>query len=47
MRRLGMRHDRADDFDHPAVREEHLRRHVLYSPIAANRRARRSQPARP
>jgi RimJ/RimL family protein N-acetyltransferase len=30
MRRLGMRHDPADDFDHPFVSEERLRRHVLY-----------------
>ncbi len=30
MRRLGMRHDPADDFDHPHVPEGDLRRHVLY-----------------
>lgn len=31
MRRLGMRHDVADDFDHPDLPEGHpLRRHVLY-----------------
>ncbi len=31
MERLGMRHDPAEDFDHPAVAEGHpLRRHVLY-----------------
>jgi ribosomal-protein-alanine N-acetyltransferase len=31
MRRLGMTHDAADDFDHPALPEGHpLRRHVLY-----------------
>lgn len=31
MRRLGMRTDPADDFDHPSVPEGHrLRRHVLY-----------------
>lgn len=31
MRRLGMRHDPADDFDHPVLPEGHrLRRHVLY-----------------
>ena len=29
MRRLGMRHDPADDFDHPHIPRE-LRRHVLY-----------------
>jgi RimJ/RimL family protein N-acetyltransferase len=31
MTRLGMRHDPADDFDHPALPDGHpLRRHVLY-----------------
>jgi len=31
MKRIGMSHDPADDFDHPSVREGHpLRRHVLY-----------------
>ena len=30
MRRLGMRHDHAGDFDHPLVRDGDLRRHVLY-----------------
>jgi len=31
MERLGMRHDPADDFDHPRVPEGHpLKRHVLY-----------------
>jgi RimJ/RimL family protein N-acetyltransferase len=31
MRRLGMTHDPADDFDHPRLPEGHpLRRHVLY-----------------
>lgn len=31
MRRLGMRHDPADDFDHPAFPDGHrLRRHVLH-----------------
>jgi hypothetical protein len=30
MRRLGMRHDPADYFDHPLVSDERLRRHVLY-----------------
>lgn len=29
MRRLGMRHDPAHDFDHPAVLENRLRRHLL------------------
>jgi len=30
MERIGMTHDPADDFDHPRVTEERLRRHVLY-----------------
>ncbi len=31
MRRIGMRHDPADDFDHPRISAGHpLRRHVLY-----------------
>jgi RimJ/RimL family protein N-acetyltransferase len=30
MRRLGMSHDPADDFDHPAVSPGPLRRHALY-----------------
>jgi RimJ/RimL family protein N-acetyltransferase len=31
MERLGMRHDPADEFDHPSLPEDHpLRRHVLY-----------------
>ena len=30
MRRLGMTHDPADDFDHPLVEQPRLRRHVLY-----------------
>jgi ribosomal-protein-alanine N-acetyltransferase len=30
MRRLGMRHADGDDFDHPAVLDGDLRRHVLY-----------------
>jgi RimJ/RimL family protein N-acetyltransferase len=30
MRRLGMSHDPADDFDHPAVPPGPLRRHALY-----------------
>jgi RimJ/RimL family protein N-acetyltransferase len=30
MQRLGMSHDPDDDFDHPAVPEGPLRRHVLY-----------------
>jgi hypothetical protein len=31
MERLGMTHDRADDFDHPNLPAGHpLRRHVLY-----------------
>jgi RimJ/RimL family protein N-acetyltransferase len=39
MERLGMRHDPADDFDHPRVADERLRRHVLYRLHAADRRA--------
>jgi len=31
MEKLGMRHQREDDFDHPSISEGHrLRRHVLY-----------------
>ena len=30
MERIGMTHDPADDFDHPNVADERLRRHVLY-----------------
>jgi len=30
MERIGMTHDPADDFDHPNVTDERLRRHVLY-----------------
>lgn len=30
MRRLGMTHDPADDFDHPALPDHPLQRHVLY-----------------
>jgi RimJ/RimL family protein N-acetyltransferase len=30
MRRLGMTHDPADDFDHPALPRHPLQRHVLY-----------------
>ena len=30
MERLGMTHDQADDFDHPALTDWPLRRHVLY-----------------
>ena len=36
MRRLGMTHDPADDFDHPLVAEAHLKRHVLYRLRAAD-----------
>ena len=39
MRRLGMTHDPADDFDHPLVSDERLRRHVLYRLTAADWRA--------
>jgi RimJ/RimL family protein N-acetyltransferase len=39
MRRLGMRRDPADDFDHPLVPAGELRRHVLYRLTAAQWRA--------
>ena len=43
MRRLGMRHDPAGDFDHPALRPGHpLRRHVLYRLSAEEWRSSRS-----
>lgn len=36
MRRLGMTHDPAEDFDHPALPPDHrLARHVLYRTTAA------------
>jgi hypothetical protein len=36
MERLGMKHDPADDFDHPRLAEGHpLRPHVLYRIEAA------------
>ena len=42
MRRLGMHHDPAEDFDHPSVPEGHpVRRHVLYRLTAEEWRARR------
>lgn len=42
MRRLGMTHDQAEDFDHPSLPPGHpLRRHVLYRLDAAAWRARR------
>ena len=41
MRRLGMSHDPADDFDHPGVEPGHpLRRHVLYRLTVEQWRAR-------
>jgi RimJ/RimL family protein N-acetyltransferase len=41
MRRLGMRRDPADDFDHPRIPSEHrLCRHVLYRLRAAQWRGR-------
>ena len=43
MRRIGMQHDPASDFDHPLVDEPHLRRHVLYRLRAEHWRA--AQPA--
>jgi ribosomal-protein-alanine N-acetyltransferase len=41
MRRIGMRHHPAEDFDHPRIGDEHehLRRHVLYRLTAADWRA--------
>jgi len=40
MEKLGMRHDPADDFDHPRVSQGHpLRRHVLYRITADQWRA--------
>ena len=39
MQKLGMHHDPADDFDHPALPPgHHLRRHVLYRVARASRR---------
>ncbi|MFC0006336.1 GNAT family N-acetyltransferase [Micromonospora siamensis] len=39
MRRIGMTHDPADDFDHPRLAEGHpLRRHLLFRVRAAGRR---------
>ena len=40
MARLGMRHDPEQDFDHPLVRDERVRRHVLYRLAAAEWRMR-------
>jgi ribosomal-protein-alanine N-acetyltransferase len=41
MRRLGMTHDAADDFEHPGVPPGHpLRPHVLYRVRAGQRRGR-------
>lgn len=46
MERIGMRHDPADDFDHPKLPEGHpLRRHVLYR--LSGEDWRRTQGARP
>ncbi|CAN0655992.1 Acetyltransferase PA3944 [Nitratireductor aquimarinus] len=44
MRRIGMRHDAADDFDHPAVPDTHpgLKRHVLYRLSRADWKARQA-----
>ena len=48
MRRLGMSHDPADDFDHPAVPAGPLRRHALYRMRAEQWSERReSAPASP
>ncbi len=44
MKRIGMTHDPADDFDHPRMPDGHiLRRHVLYR----TRPSRRPRPPRP
>ncbi|MGO9971331.1 MAG: GNAT family N-acetyltransferase [Solirubrobacteraceae bacterium] len=40
MQRLGMSHDPADDFDHPAIPVGPLRRHVLYRMSRENRQDR-------
>jgi ribosomal-protein-alanine N-acetyltransferase len=46
MRRLGMTHDPAEDFDHPRVPEGHpIRRHVLYRLTAGDLREARSSRA--
>ncbi len=43
MRRIGMTHDPADDFDHPLVEEGHrLHRHVLWRITAETWRTRHS-----
>jgi RimJ/RimL family protein N-acetyltransferase len=39
MERLGLTHDPSDDFDHPALPDWPLRRHVLYRLPRADRRA--------
>ena len=44
MRRLGMRHEPADDFDHPHVTDGHLRRQVLYRLKAPQWKASRQAP---
>ena len=36
MERLGMRHDPADDFDHPRLQPGPIRRHVLYRSSASD-----------
>ena len=46
MERLGMRHDPAEDFDHPLVAAPHLRRHLLYRLAAADWRAAGAMPWR-
>ena len=46
MRRLGMHHDPAENFDHPSVPEgDRLRRHVLYRLTADEWRRSRHEPA--
>ncbi|MGN6577989.1 MAG: GNAT family N-acetyltransferase [Nocardioides sp.] len=47
MRKLGMTHDPADDFDHPKVPDGHaLKRHVLYR-LTAERWSAHARPTRP
>ena len=48
MRRLGMRHDPARDFLHPAIPEGHpLRPHVLFALASSTRSARETEGGRP
>lgn len=47
MRRLGMTHDPAEDFDHPALADGPLRRHALFRIRREQWRKRRSLEAQP